>query len=85
MLAAGLVDELSLLIAPVADGRVGTPALFDMNSADAQPRRLVPEAVERLADGLLWLRYRVAASLPPADPPGHARAAVRGATRRRAR
>lgn len=57
MLAAGLIDELSVLVAPIADGRVGTPALFDDD--DATPRRLVLEAVERRADDALWLRYRV--------------------------
>lgn len=28
-LAAGVIDELSILIAPVADGSIGTPTLFD--------------------------------------------------------
>jgi 2,5-diamino-6-(ribosylamino)-4(3H)-pyrimidinone 5'-phosphate reductase len=57
-LRAGLVDELSLLVAPVADGRIGTPALFDIEG-DVTPRRLVLEAVERRAGDVLWLRYRV--------------------------
>jgi 2,5-diamino-6-(ribosylamino)-4(3H)-pyrimidinone 5'-phosphate reductase len=61
MLRAGLVDEVSLLVAPVADGRVGTPALFDVEGDDAAPRRLALEAVERRADDVLWLRYRVEA------------------------
>ncbi len=59
MLRAGLVDEVSLLVAPVADGRIGTPALFDDDADDATPRRLALESVERRADDLLWLRYRV--------------------------
>lgn len=29
MLQAGLIDEVSLLLAPIADGRMGTPSLFD--------------------------------------------------------
>ena len=58
-LAAGLIDELSLLIAPVADGRMATPALFDADGTDVIPRGLVLDAVERLADDMLWLRYRV--------------------------
>jgi 2,5-diamino-6-(ribosylamino)-4(3H)-pyrimidinone 5'-phosphate reductase len=62
MLRAGLVDELSLLVAPVADGRVGTAALFDVDDEGFTPRRLALEAVERRADDLLWLRYRVEAS-----------------------
>ncbi|HEU4720212.1 MAG TPA: dihydrofolate reductase family protein [Gemmatimonadaceae bacterium] len=63
MLRAGLVDEVSLLVAPVADGRVGTPALFDVAVGDGgdgvRPWRLALEAVERRADDVLWLRYRV--------------------------
>jgi 2,5-diamino-6-(ribosylamino)-4(3H)-pyrimidinone 5'-phosphate reductase len=61
MLRAGLVDEVSLLVAPVADGRVGTPALLDAD-ADFTPHRLALEAVERRAGDVLWLRYRVARS-----------------------
>ena len=61
-LRAGLVDEVSLLVAPVADGRVGTPALFDVAEEGIVPRRLALEHVERRADDVLWLRYRVVAS-----------------------
>ena len=59
MLRAGLVDEVSLLVAPVADGRIGTPALFDVEGDDVTPHRLALESVERRADDVLWLRYRV--------------------------
>ena len=61
MLRAGLVDEVSLLVVPVVDGRVGTPALFDVEGEDVTPWRLALEDVERRADGVLWLRYRVEA------------------------
>jgi riboflavin biosynthesis pyrimidine reductase len=59
MLRAGLIDEVSVLVAPIADGRVGTPALFDVDPDDAAPRQLALEAVERRANDILWLRYRV--------------------------
>ncbi|MFL5581985.1 MAG: dihydrofolate reductase family protein [Gemmatimonadaceae bacterium] len=59
MLRAGLIDEVSLLVAPVADGRVGTPALFDVDGADVPPPRLALEAVERREGDVVWLRYRV--------------------------
>jgi 2,5-diamino-6-(ribosylamino)-4(3H)-pyrimidinone 5'-phosphate reductase len=59
MLRAGLIDEVSLLLAPVADGRVGTPALFDLDGDDVTPRRLLLESAERRAGGFLWLRYGV--------------------------
>ena len=59
MLRAGLIDEVSVLVAPVADGRIGTPALFDVEGDDGTPARLTLDAVEQRADGVLWLRYRV--------------------------
>jgi riboflavin biosynthesis pyrimidine reductase len=61
MLRAGLIDEVSTLVAPVVDGRVGTAALFDVDGDGdgVTPRRLALEAVERRADDVLWLRYRV--------------------------
>ncbi len=59
MLRDGLIDEVSLLIAPVADDRIGTPALFDVDGDDVTPHRLALEEVERRADDVLWLRYRV--------------------------
>jgi 2,5-diamino-6-(ribosylamino)-4(3H)-pyrimidinone 5'-phosphate reductase len=59
MLAAGLIDEVSVLVSPVADGRIGTPALFDIDADQVTPRRLMLEAVERRANDFLWLRYRV--------------------------
>jgi riboflavin biosynthesis pyrimidine reductase len=59
MLRAGLVDEVSVLVAPVVDGRMGTPAVFDDDGDDPAPHRLALEAVERRADDVLWLRYRV--------------------------
>lgn len=61
MLSAGLIDEVSLLVAPIADGHAGTPTLFDMDAGGA-PRRLVLARVEQRADDVLWLRYQVAES-----------------------
>lgn len=59
LLRAGLIDEISLLVAPVADGRIGTPALFDVEGEDVTPCRLALDAVERRDGDVLWLRYRV--------------------------
>jgi riboflavin biosynthesis pyrimidine reductase len=59
MLRAGLIDEVSVLVAPVADGRMGTPALFDVDGSNVIPSGLVLESVERRAGGVVWLRYRV--------------------------
>lgn len=57
LLGAGLVDEVSVLVAPVADGRIGTPSLFDVEG-DAT-YHLVLDEVEQRDDDILWLRYRV--------------------------
>lgn len=57
-LEAGLVDELSVLVAPVADGRTGTPTLFDAGPG-SRARRLELLSVERRRGDLLWIRYRV--------------------------
>ena len=61
MLRAGLIDELSLLIAPIADGTNGTPTLFDTSSDVASlpaTVRLTLHTVEQRTDGIMWLRYR---------------------------
>ncbi len=57
-LATGCIDELSLLVAPIADGRVGTPTLFDAPAA-APAVRLQLASAQRRPGGLVWLRYRV--------------------------
>ncbi len=63
MLRDGLVDEVSLLVAPLADGALGTPSLFDVIAGGTYgARRLLLEQVERRADDIVWLRYRVDAS-----------------------
>jgi len=64
MLRAGLIDEVSLLVAPIVDGRMGTAALFDVDAdgGDSAPCRLVLDSVDRRADDMLWLRYRVDSS-----------------------
>jgi 2,5-diamino-6-(ribosylamino)-4(3H)-pyrimidinone 5'-phosphate reductase len=60
-LAAGLVDELSLLVTPVADGAVAAPTLFDAPGR-APARRLKLLSAERRPGDLLWVRYRVEAA-----------------------
>ena len=59
MLAAGLIDEVSVLIAPTVDGRVGTATLFDVGDDGATPCELTLEHVERRGEDVVWLRYRV--------------------------
>lgn len=58
-LAAGLIDEVSLLLAPGIDGRKGQTALFDgIADMDHKPVRLSLESVETIGDDTLWIRYK---------------------------
>jgi 2,5-diamino-6-(ribosylamino)-4(3H)-pyrimidinone 5'-phosphate reductase len=60
LLSADLVDEISVLVAPVADGTMGAPSLFDVAAASsAGARKLELQGVERRDGGLVWLRYAV--------------------------
>jgi 2,5-diamino-6-(ribosylamino)-4(3H)-pyrimidinone 5'-phosphate reductase len=66
-LEAGLVDELSLLIAPGIDGRHDGPAVFDgVNSRSGKAVPLKLKSVERRENDTIWLRYERQAS----DQPG---------------
>jgi 2,5-diamino-6-(ribosylamino)-4(3H)-pyrimidinone 5'-phosphate reductase len=57
----GLVDELSLLVTPVADGGLGEPALFDVEAR--KPKKAVAhlrlKSVRKVASGMVWLKYKV--------------------------
>ena len=62
-LQAGLCDEVSIVLAPAADGSNDTPALFavcDGLSADI-PVSFQLQQVEVLEDSVVWLRYTVKA------------------------
>lgn len=59
-LEAGLIDEVSLLLAPGIDGRSGQTALFDgIEDKNRQPVSLKLTSVERLGNGTIWIRYKV--------------------------
>ncbi|MCM2313659.1 MAG: RibD family protein [Thermoanaerobaculia bacterium] len=58
-LAADQIDELSILVAPVADGSVGTPSLFNVAGRRTPVRALKLLSIEKRASDLVWLRYRV--------------------------
>ncbi len=61
-LADGLVDEVSLLVAPAVDGLLGTPAVFDYEGNEDAPKSmaLTLRTVEAMEGGVVWLRYDVA-------------------------
>ena len=60
-LAAGIVDELSLMIAPGIDGRSGQPALFDgiENKAGFLPIKLELKDISNFDNGVIWIRYEI--------------------------
>jgi len=61
LLNEGLIDELSLLIVPVADGTTQSPTTFDVSNQlrkkHASPLHLLQ--VQKLENDVLWLRYRM--------------------------
>jgi riboflavin biosynthesis pyrimidine reductase len=57
-LEAGLIDEISLLVFPVADGHSGLPTLFD--HVKGEGRALTLLAADTLEGGVLHLRYKLA-------------------------
>jgi riboflavin biosynthesis pyrimidine reductase len=58
-LAADLIDELSILVAPVADGSIGTPTLFDDAHRHTRARNSKLLSIEMRGGDIVWLRYRV--------------------------
>jgi riboflavin biosynthesis pyrimidine reductase len=59
LLNAGLIDELSLLILPIADGTPKSPTTFEVSDylVKAAATRLQLKEVERLEEDVLWLKY----------------------------
>ncbi|MDO4920451.1 MAG: dihydrofolate reductase family protein [Phascolarctobacterium sp.] len=58
-LDAGLLDEISILLAPGIDGRKGMTAAFDGLPMDREPFALKLSKVTTYDDGAVWLRYLV--------------------------
>lgn len=58
---AGLCDEVSVVIAPTADGSSTTPSLFETKEglSDDTPVAFKLDHVEAKEDGSIWLRYLV--------------------------
>ncbi len=56
--AAGLIDELSIVLAPTADGDSGCASLFETGGfSPAAPVAFSLKAVEQIENDTLWLRY----------------------------
>ncbi len=58
-LAAGLLDEVSLLIGAGVDGRGGMSAVFDGLPMDRSVAPLKLEQVHSFVSGAVWIRYKV--------------------------
>ena len=56
-LAAGLLDEISMLYGPIIDGRAGMAAAFDGLPYSVAPRMVKLNSVEQFDDGCVWMRY----------------------------
>lgn len=60
-LKAGLIDEFSLVLAPVADGTIGSPTVFEVEESYGN-RKATPfkiKSVEQIYGDFLWIRYLV--------------------------
>ncbi len=57
-LAAGLLDEVSLMVAPGIDARTGMTAVFDGIDDAARPAtKLQLRSVKQVGEGTVWMRY----------------------------
>ncbi len=61
-LKASLIDEISHVVVPVADGSIGTPSVFDADNGHTsrQAKALQLKSIKLLPGGIIWTRYRVA-------------------------
>lgn len=58
-LKAGLIDELSLVLAPLADGTIGAPTIFEAEEGYGKRKatHFKLTSVKKIYDDFLWLRY----------------------------
>lgn len=60
-LKAGLIDEFSFVLAPVADGTSGSLTVFEVEKGYGKRKatRLKLKSVKKIFDDFLWIRYMV--------------------------
>ena len=60
-LKAGLIDEFSLVLAPIADGTIGSPTTFEAEEGYGKRKatRFTLKSVKRIYNDFLWIRYVV--------------------------
>jgi riboflavin biosynthesis pyrimidine reductase len=60
-LKAGLIDEFSLVLAPLADGTIGAPTVFEVEQGygSRMATHFTLKSVEPIYEDFLWIRYLV--------------------------
>ena len=58
MMAADLVDEISLLLIPRVLNKKDAPSLFDQDAQSVDTKDYSLESTKQLEKGVLWLRYK---------------------------
>jgi riboflavin biosynthesis pyrimidine reductase len=60
-LKSGLIDEFSLVLAPVADGTIGAPTIFEAEEGYGKRKatHFKLKSVQKIFDNFLWIRYEV--------------------------
>ena len=60
-LKAGLIDEFSLVLAPVADGTIGSPTVFEVGEGygSRKATHFKIKSVNQIYEDFLWIRYQV--------------------------
>lgn len=60
-LKAGLIDELSIVLAPLADGTTGSLSMFEAQTGYGKrmATHFALKSVKKIYNNFLWLRYRV--------------------------
>ncbi|QMU28228.1 dihydrofolate reductase family protein [Adhaeribacter radiodurans] len=60
-LKAGLIDEFSLVLAPVADGTIGSPTVFEAEEGygSRKATQFKIKSVNQIYEDFLWIRYEV--------------------------
>jgi 2,5-diamino-6-(ribosylamino)-4(3H)-pyrimidinone 5'-phosphate reductase len=59
-LKAGLIDEFSLVLAPIADGTIGAPTVFEAEEGYGKRKatQFKLKSVKRIYKDFLWIRYQ---------------------------
>jgi len=58
MMAADLVDEISLLFIPRVLNKKNSPSLFDQDTEAVNPRDYALEDLKKLEKGVFWMLYK---------------------------